>query len=768
MPTAESPSPDPSAATTTQGQAPPTADEAKTAVLRVRVVVRETPLAGATVRVRRPETPSALSVAKTGSDGVARFIGVVRSEVVVEAFAEGYRVQTREDDGDGDSTDLVMRLEPGVAFDGRVEDAATAAPVAGASVSVHDWGEAFEFGPTDAEGRFHVPGVRNDDESALTASAAGYATARLGIRVDSGKVQPAEPVVRLERGGALVGVVRTGDGKPVPGATVVVAFQDEGPTEVPEEGAEPEPYGESIEHLECDDWLFEREGGAEAARATAGPDGSFRVEGLRLDTTYEATARAAGHAGASAVRGLRAGRVGVTLSLRRSAVVLLRVSVPAGLLLPSDARVRVFQHGLPVKPDGRAADGRFRFGALDPGPAIAFVQADGFRSAKEKIRLAEGERAEVEIALEAGATVEGVVVDAEGHPLANAEVQVASAGQNEAVRGLYLSHARKAETDAQGRFSVGGIAGGPAVLVAEWGDWEAERWLATRECVHLTAPARGVRVVLTPLGGVRMRLLLPDRRLYEGEVWTSTDDADGNSSGGSDKVSGGRLEQARLEDGDWVLRVAPEGYAWIRRAFTIRDGAWIDLGDVVLDPGVVISGRVVDSGGRPVAGADISCDENDDRSTITDAEGRFSLDRFPRERVTLQVTAEGFVPEILAMEPSRTTGLEVRLLRMATVRGSVRTTGGASAASIGLSFRPPEARLVRRTGQRLDGTQVEFDLYEGAEWVESDAAGRFESALAPGRWIGLWTDDAGKEHRVGEWELHDGETLDVEITLPGK
>src|SRR5688572_30679091 len=120
--------------------------------------------------------------ATTDADGAATFPGVARDSVV-EVRAEGFRVDVEERLGDTVS----IHLGRGVPFDGRVLDARSGAPIAGASVVVRDWVDELEFGPTDAEGRFHVTGVMDDQGTTVRGRASGYAVTSMDVRIDSGK-----------------------------------------------------------------------------------------------------------------------------------------------------------------------------------------------------------------------------------------------------------------------------------------------------------------------------------------------------------------------------------------------------------------------------------------------------------------------------------------------------------------------------------------------------------------------------------------------------
>jgi hypothetical protein len=90
----------------------------------------------------------------------------------------------------------------------------------------------------------------------------------------------------------------------------------------------------------------------------------------------------------------------------------------------------------------------------------------------------------LELRLEAGVAVEGVVLDADGRPLAGTYVSARLEGGN--------SH-YSTPTDAQGRFTIGGLAPGPVRLHA------VEEKNGFREigvAVQVEAPATGVRLVV--------------------------------------------------------------------------------------------------------------------------------------------------------------------------------------------------------------------------------------------------------------------------------
>ena len=103
---------------------------------------------------------------------------------------------------------------------------------------------------------------------------------------------PSPVVVRLALGGTVVGVVRDPDGRPVANATVYVM-----PAAVEE--LRQNPQG----------WRIGEAGVREqAATATSGGHGTYRVAGLALGVEYVAVAEAEGFAWSPEVEGSRSGR----------------------------------------------------------------------------------------------------------------------------------------------------------------------------------------------------------------------------------------------------------------------------------------------------------------------------------------------------------------------------------------------------------------------------------------------------------------------------
>lgn len=153
-------------------------------------------------------------------------------------------------------------------------------------------------------------------------------------------------------------------------------------------------------------------------------------------------------------------------------------------------------------------------------------------------------------------------------------------------------------------------------------------------------------------------------------------------------ASDGSFEiEAVLEGAE--LRVEAAGYAWtVRRLEADATGA-LDLGEIVLETGERLVGRVLDSAGDSLPGASLyvwrgrhfrkflGSPPRVDPDAVTDEEGEFELTSFlDNERIDLEVRADGHVPRLVevAIEGDP---LEIELAPTVQITGRVVDPGGA-------------------------------------------------------------------------------------------
>ncbi len=201
----------------------------------------------------------------------------------------------------------------------------------------------------------------------------------------------------------------------------------------------------------------------------------------------------------------------------------------------------------------------------------------------------------------------------------------------------------------------------------------------------------------------------------------------------------GRFEVA-LPQGDQTLRIGADGHEWLERRCTVPSSGSLEIGDLQLTQGVILSGRVVDARGVGVADAQVgrSVQRNDgfivllaggdepmEELTRTDADGLFRVLRYPAGRL-----------ELLAEHKRHPRGkLEGEDLRPGERRDGlvIELPAGISVAGVAVGL-PADARgmivRARPLGARGSGLIVESDMFDragaGGKEVEVAPDGSFE------------------------------------------
>lgn len=215
----------------------------------------------------------------------------------------------------------------------------------------------------------------------------------------------------------------------------------------------------------------------------------------------------------------------------------------------------------------------------------------------------------------------------------------------------------------------------------------------------------------------------------------------------------GRFALTVEQAGRAGVSIEAAGFVPFRRDVTLVAGLPQDLGDVALDRGVVLAGRVVDARGAAVEGAEIRRAHSANQTLImiggqpgihvteTDAEGRFEVDKLAVGAWLLHVTSEEHPPESIEGKTlhagERVDGLEVVLADGTTIEG----------------------RLVGAPTEKLDRMRVRARLGS-----ERDVIGAVSPSRDPDRWADLEPDGGfvlrglrpGEEYSVAARATEDG------------
>lgn len=682
---------------------------------------------------------SGRNVAKDGSAGEEfLFEGLAAGKATIEIEADGLLLG-----GDaaaaltlGTRTRLESRLEAGVRLEGRVLDERTGAPVQGARLDVRGGGEiggmqssggraSYGAVVTDAEGRFRTRGLPFDFIVTLRVEASGFRRAERPLLLQPVEGARAPLEIRLAPGGTVRGVVRDADGRAAVGAIVTV-----GPAGDVTWQAEPlvEPADGGM-----------RPPGTQLLRALADGEGAFVASGLALGQELCAVAALAGHGNSPPLRGLvlteTRSELVAELVLARPAHVLVRVIDADGRPVSSGHATLGPEWGesFPV-----SEAGVLDFGAVAPGEHALRLGVPGFVPVREILRVQAGQRLDHTVRLDPGVAISGVVVDDLGEPLSG--VWIAAAPRDDEGWGS------GATSDAQGRFHITGLQRGVHGVRARG------REDSMRPVEPVAAPTQGLRLVLVRGGWVRARFRPPSGATAPKYLLVGSYGPKGGGHAGSQAWEDGVVEW-EVPAGKRDLRVEAQGYAPWRRVVDVEPAGILDLGELVLDVGVTLRGRVVDAAGAPIAGAVVETAGHVDAKSQSGVDGRFSLAHLPRQTVRVVAQADGYVA---ASSRAALEG-EAPELTLTMLRGGV-----LAVRLLPASGPLPEELIVHV--QAIDTDDP--DAPGRWDYADPDAEGCSRSRLLPGRYRVQIQRDGKEVVPASEVVLTDGLETALEVHLP--
>ena len=298
----------------------------------------------------------------------------------------------------------------------------------------------------------------------------------------------------------------------------------------------------------------------------------------------------------------------------------------------------------------------------------------GFRQTSVEVDVAAEGVTRARLVVDKGASVEGRVVDAQGHALVNANV-------------FSMPRFNATTTDESGHFALEALDRGEVELVIDC-DGFAE------ETVTVAAPERGLLVTLQKSPRATGRVVdsahRPIREFQISDTWFRGPD--------------GRFDVA-VRSGSG-LTISADGY----RTLELEEVTAGDQGDLVLQAMQRLAGVVVDAAGQPVHGATVTL-ESWALSAVTGLDGRFQI-------------SSGFD---LGADPL------TLIARRGPRRGRAELRPGEEARiTIGTGTHV-QGRVLGPDGRGLR-TVVSAQMLSDQEERATDAEGRFELELSPGVW----------------------------------
>lgn len=150
---------------------------------------------------------------------------------------------------------------------------------------------------------------------------------------------------------------------------------------------------------------------------------------------------------------------------------------------------------------------------------------------------------------------------------------------------------------------------------------------------------------------------------------------------------------------------------------------------MILKPGLVVAGAVVDEGGQPVVSAKVTCRNGHEplANQAVGLNGRFRFSNASDKESILTVQAEGFAPRDMTIQPAHLTNeLLVVLTKGAVLRGQVVDESGAPIAKAGIAMSADELNRNRFDWSAKTDEQGRF------EWLTAPASQAYYAVSASG------------------------------------
>ncbi len=353
--------------------------------------------------------------------------------------------------------------------------------------------------------------------------------------------------------------------------------------------------------------------------------------------------------------------------------------------------------------------------------------------------------ADVDFEFAAGRTVSGQVVAEGGEPLRDAEIFVAR-----------QALAAPVTTDADGRFEMMLPPGEANLEVFAPGDRQVHvtRRIGAEESdieVRLPYVARTTlrgRILTKAQGGSLVGALIRVHPIDVDDQQPADARRQRHVAGRWVDLRGGRFEWAGLPVGHSRVEIDAPGFAPVVREVTAAPGETVDLGLLRIEPGARFRGRVVDTSGKPVAGAYVHVGEGADllyegvRRSTSAADGTFELQGLSVDARRIVVAAPEFAvrvfdvdfpKDLLADEPRVIEVVPISTIRVQLTRDAAPVD---DAVLVAISYEG-ELKAMRLS---VDGV-VEFGV---------NVAGTYEVAQ-----FGEWEHSASIEVRDGEAKAHE-------------
>ena len=386
------------------------------------------------------------------------------------------------------------------------------------------------------------------------------------------------------------------------------------------------------------------------------------------------------------------------------------------------------------------AQGRFTLARLGVGRHDVTARARGRGPARRK-GVASGTR--LELTLRPSATLYGVVTGPDGTPVGGAFVWPIG------VRGGQVVPPER--SDARGRYEVAGLAGGLYDVAARADGFAPS--LAPDVVLSARNETR-LDVALQPGARVTGRLVDAKEAPLAGRI--ALGEVSGHATPGvlldrlvAQTDADGRFVLDAVPVGDHALGANAPGQAPKRVELSVAGTQrQLDLGDVRMESGLTIRGRVRTPSGEAVADASVQAYPTSSRSstlprTSTDGDGVFVLAGLEPETYRVTAFAHGRGHASAELEPA-SEPVELIIDPFGTIAGRVVDARGRAVDAFRVVARPVvQGQPLSFSPFETDDGRFELPNVEAGSYVVSVEANEHGSATVPARVVGSRPTDVG-------------------------
>jgi protocatechuate 3,4-dioxygenase beta subunit len=310
-------------------------------------------------------------------------------------------------------------------------------------------------------------------------------------------------------------------------------------------------------------------------------------------------------------------------------------------------------------------------------------------------------------------TISGSITDEAKRPVGSAVLWVERSPER------HFQGVPSVRSDSKGHFEVSGLDPGTYTLYAVAPGFA----LGVTRGLAVSAEEVSGTFVLEPGVTLSGRLIGPrgvpvGGRVSVGEIAGLEPPAALNGLLTVEAGSDGRFRLDHVPPGPGLLKILSPRLVPRSVLFDASTGSLLVLGDVALEPGLTIAGRVRNKGGSPIADADVACAPS---QGTTAADGSFLIGGLSPGPCHLVVNAPGFSP-LEASYPAGASNLDLVLMPAAVLRGRVVDDRGAPMEAARVTAQIPKGSY-RRTSTDASGRFSFDDLSAGTYVVEASVAG---------------------------------------------